>query len=176
MGTKRVGLARVEALLENLKRDLDFAGSTFEAVKGIEMCAYSDPAEADGTGGFTSAAIAIPANAVIVNMGCVVTTNLVLSTTAKLECMFGTSAGGHELTASDDDGLMASGAGPLVVGKGTSTIAHENTALGGNATLVPEADIAYSTSARSVFGSIVPHTGNITSGAARFWVRYILLD
>ena len=176
MGSKRVGLARTEALLENLKRELNFAGSTFDAVKGVEMCAYSDATSADGTGGFTSEAITIPANAVIVNMGCVVTTNLVLSTTMKLECFFGTTSGGHELTASDDDGLMANGAGPLVAGKGTSTIAHENTALGGNATLVPEADIAYSTSARSVFGSIIPSTGNVTSGAARFWVRYILLD
>jgi len=176
MGSKRIGLARVEAMLESLKRELDFAGSRFVAVKGVEMCAYSAEAEADGTEGFTSAAISIPANAVITNMGCVVTSNLVLSTTMKLECFFGTTVGGHELTASDDDGLMANGAGPLVAGKGTSTIAHENTILGGNATLVPEANQGYSTSARTIYGSIVPSTGDIDSGKAKFWVRYILLD
>tara|TARA_B100000085_G_scaffold252048_1_gene249507 strand:+ start:277 stop:807 length:531 start_codon:yes stop_codon:yes gene_type:complete len=176
MGSKRVGLARVEAMLESLKRELDFAGSRFVAVKGVEMCAYSAEAEADGTGGFTSDAISIPANAVIVNMGMVVTSNLVLSTSMELECFFGTTNGGHELTASDPNGLMASGTGPLVAGKGTSTIAHENTILGGNATLVPEADQGYSTSARSVYGSVIPSTGNITAGKAKFWVRYILLD
>ena len=33
MGTKRVGLARVEALIENLKRDLALAGATLGGVK-----------------------------------------------------------------------------------------------------------------------------------------------
>ena len=32
MGTKRVGLARVEALIENLKRDLDLTGATLSQV------------------------------------------------------------------------------------------------------------------------------------------------
>ena len=175
MGTKRVGLARTQALIQNLKRDLAMGGTKFENVKGVEMCAYSARAAADGVGGFTSAGIELPANAVITGMGCVVVTNLVLSTTATLECYFGTTSGGHELTASDPNGLMASGAGPLVVGKGTSTINHENTALGGNATLVPEADVAFSATARTVYGSIIPSTGNITAGAARFWVRYIIV-
>ena len=175
MGTKRVGLARTQALIQNLKRDLAMGGTKFENAKGVEMCAYSDRAAADGTGGFTSAAITIPANAVITGMGCVVVTALTLSEAMTLECYFGTTSGGHELTASDPNGLMASGAGPLAVGKGTSTINHENTALGGNATLVPEADVAFSATARTVYGSVIPSAGNITAGAARFWVRYIIV-
>jgi hypothetical protein len=175
MGSRRLGLARTQALIQQLKRDLAMGGTRFLNAKGVEMCAYSDSADADGTGGFSSAGITIPANAVITAMGMVVTTNLVLSTTMTLECYFGTTDGGHELTASDPNGLMASGAGPLVVGKGTSTIAHENTALGGAATLVPEADIAFSATARTVYGSVVPSTGDVSSGAARFWVRYIIV-
>jgi len=180
MGSKRVGLARTQKLIENLKRELNLTGATLDGqtiseAKGVEMCVYSAATDADGTGGFSSDALTVPANSVITAMGMVVTTQLVLSTTMTLECYFGTSDGGHELTASDPNGLMASGAGPLVVGKGTSTIAHENTALGGAATLVPEADVAYSASARSVYGSVIPSTGNITSGAAIFWVRYILV-
>ena len=175
MGTKRVGLARTQALIQNLKRDLAMGGTKFENAKGVEMCAYSDRAAADGVGGFTSSAITIPANAVITGMGCVVVTALTLSGAMELECYFGTTSGGHELTASDPNGLMASGAGPLAVGKGTSTINHENTALGGNATLVPEADVAFSSAARTVYGSVIPSTGNITAGAVRFWVRYIVV-
>jgi hypothetical protein len=175
MGSKRVGLARTQALVQNLKRDLAMGGTRFTNVKGVEMCAYSDATSADGTGGFTSSAITVPANAIITNMGCVVSTNLVLSTTMTLECLFGTTDGGHELTASDPNGLMASDAGPLVVGKGTSTIAHENTMLGGAATLVPEANVAYSTSARSVYGSVATSTGDVDSGAVIFWVRYMLV-
>ena len=34
MGSKRIGLARIEALLENLKRDIAFGGSTFGGVLG----------------------------------------------------------------------------------------------------------------------------------------------
>ena len=34
MGTKRIGLARVEALMENLKRDLALAGGSFSGVLG----------------------------------------------------------------------------------------------------------------------------------------------
>jgi len=33
MGSKRIGLARLEALMENLKRDLAFGGATFHGVK-----------------------------------------------------------------------------------------------------------------------------------------------
>ena len=32
MGSKRVGLARTEALIENLKRQLDMSGNTYSGV------------------------------------------------------------------------------------------------------------------------------------------------
>ena len=35
MGTKRVGLARVEALIENLSRDLAVSSTSFSALKGL---------------------------------------------------------------------------------------------------------------------------------------------
>lgn len=172
---KRLGTGLLKAQMGDIQSTIAMNGSRFTNLKGVEMCSFSEATSADGTGGFTSDALLVPANSVITAMGCVVTTNLVLSTTMTLECFFGTTSGGHELTASDPNGLMASGGGPLVAGKGTSTINHENTALGGNATLVPEADVAYSTSDRSIYGSIIPSTGDIDSGAAKFWVRYILI-
>ena len=42
MGTKRVGLARTQALIENLKRELAMGGSRLTAVKGVEMGAGFD--------------------------------------------------------------------------------------------------------------------------------------
>ena len=35
---KRLGLARTQALLENLKRELNLAGSTLNGIKGAELC------------------------------------------------------------------------------------------------------------------------------------------
>ena len=49
-GTKRVGLARTQALMEGLKRNLTMGGARFTNVKGVEMHVYSDPISADGTG------------------------------------------------------------------------------------------------------------------------------
>jgi len=43
MGTKRVGLARVEALMENLKRDLAMGAATFSGVNASIMSVESTP-------------------------------------------------------------------------------------------------------------------------------------
>ena len=37
MGTKRIGLARVEALMENLKRELDLGGSSLKGVRNADV-------------------------------------------------------------------------------------------------------------------------------------------
>ena len=41
MGTKRVGLARTQALIQNLKRELDMKNSTLTKTKGVELCTYT---------------------------------------------------------------------------------------------------------------------------------------
>ena len=43
MGTKRVGLARVEALLENLKREINLSGSTLCAPLGACVGTFGAP-------------------------------------------------------------------------------------------------------------------------------------
>ena len=48
MGTKRIGLARIEALLENLERDLNLADST------LTNCTITTNQVATFTGGVTS--------------------------------------------------------------------------------------------------------------------------
>ena len=174
MGTKRVGLARTQALVEGLKRNLTMGGARFTNVKGVEMNVYSDAISADGTGGFTdSTGLAVPANSIITGCGFVVSTVFVHDS-ATLGVTFGTTAAGVEIIANDPNSLAASSTG-LIVGKGTSTHSHEKTALGGEATLAFVANSAYSTSARTVYGSITTSAGNIDSGAGVFWVTYRLV-
>jgi len=49
MGTKRIGLARVEALLENLKRELAMgAGTIISGAKGLQHIATARTATSDG--------------------------------------------------------------------------------------------------------------------------------
>ena len=181
MGSKRVGLARTEALIENLKRQLDMSGNTYSGVtlkstKGVECTLYSGACSADESGGFgDSTGLSVPANSIITGLGCVVTTQLSASSgTPTYECWFGTSVGGHELTTSNTDSL-AGAAATVDAGKGTSTHSHERKALGGNQTLEFEDDVAYSTSTRSVYGTIEPSANDINGGAAVFWVTYRLI-
>jgi hypothetical protein len=182
MGSKRVGLARTQALIQGLKRELSLSGATIDGAqltdaKGVEMNIYSAAASADESGGFGDATgLVVPANTIITGLGCVVTTELSASTgTPTYECLFGTAAAGnHDLTAVNVNSL-ANSAATVAVGKGTSTHSHEKTAMGGHETLVFEADCAYSTSARTVFGSIAPSADDINGGGAIFWVTYRLI-
>ena len=96
MGTKRVGLARTQALIQNLKRELQMNGSRLIDVKGTEMCVYSGEISGDGSGGFgATTGITVPANSVITGLGVVVTTAFVCSS-ATLGVNFGTAADGHD--------------------------------------------------------------------------------
>ena len=175
MGTKRVGLARTQALVEGLKRNLTMGGARFTNVKGVEMNVYSDIISADGTGGFgDSTGLAVPANSIITGCGVVATTAFVLDS-AELGVTFGTAAEGEEIIADDEDSLLNGATTALAAGKGTSTHSHERTALGGGATLVFVANCAYSTSARTIYGAVTITTGNVDSGAVKFWVTYRLL-
>ena len=54
MGTKRIGLARVEALIENLKRELNLSGATLSAAH------LSDITRLVGSASSTTAALADP--------------------------------------------------------------------------------------------------------------------
>ena len=174
MGTKRVGLARMEALVENLKRDLRMNGTTLTDMKGVEMAAFSAEASSDGTGGFgESTGIPVPANSIITEVGVVVVTEFAMSGTSTLGIQMGTTDGGSELVANDADSLRGSSDAALAVGKGTSSNSAIATSLGGAAALVVAADTAFSASARSIFGSVTTSANNITAGAVRFYVKYV---
>ena len=174
MGSKRVGLARIEALIENLRRELTMNGTRLTATKGVEMAAYSDEISADGTGGFgDTSGISIPANSIITEVGLVVTTAFALDGAGKLGATFGTEAAGEQIVADDDDSIRGSSSAALAVGKGNSSNPVTQAALGGTTALAIVADSAFSASARNVYGAITIHANNITSGAVRFYVKYI---
>lgn len=174
MGSKRVGLARTQALIENLKRELQMNGAQLSAAKGVEMAAYSEEISADGTGGFgDTSGVAIPANSIITEVGLVVTTQFTLSGAATLGATFGTAAAGEQIVADDADSIRGSSGAALAVGKGNSSDSGTNTALGGNVALALVADSAFSASARSVYGAVTISANNITAGAVRFYVKYI---
>jgi hypothetical protein len=174
MGSKRIGLARLEAMVESLRRELAMNGARLTAAKGVEMAAYSDEISADGTGGFgDTSGIAIPANSLITEVGLVVTTAFTLSGAATLGATFGTAAAGEEIVADDADSIRASSGAALAVGKGNSSDTVTAAALGGATALALVADSVYSASARSVYGSVTISGNNITAGAVRFYVKYI---
>jgi hypothetical protein len=170
----RVGLARTQVLIQNLKRSLTMGGTRFVNLKGVEMNVASAEISADGTGGFgDSTGVTVPANSIITGAGVVCTTAFVLDS-ATLGVTFGTAAAGVQIVADDPNSLQTSGTS-LAVGVGTSTHSHEKTALGGAAALVFVADCGYSASARTIYGAITTSAGNVDSGAVRFWVTYRLV-
>lgn len=76
MGSKRVGLARTQALIEGLKRELNLAGTTLNEPKGVELCKF---------GAATSIPVAealVALNTVTVPAGCMITDVGILATTA----------------------------------------------------------------------------------------------
>jgi len=172
---KRLGTGLLKGQMQKIQSTILMNGSRLTNVKGIEMNVYSDEIEADGTGGFgDSTGLVVPANSIITGAGVVCTTVCVLDS-ATLGVTFGTAAGGVQLIADDPNSLQTADTG-LAVGVGTSTHSHEKTVLGGAATLVFVADQGYSASARTIYGAITISSGNVDSGAVRFWVTYRLLS
>ena len=69
MGTKRVGLARTQALIENLKRDLAMGGTRFTNVKGVELVKHSALTTIPVAVGSTDMSITLPKNAFVTDVG-----------------------------------------------------------------------------------------------------------
>ena len=69
MGTKRVGLARTQALIENLKRTLTMGGARFTNVKGVELVKHSALTTIPVAVGSTDMSITLPENAFVTDVG-----------------------------------------------------------------------------------------------------------
>jgi len=169
MGTKRVGLARTQALVENLKRELSMGGTRFTNVKGVESVVASKAITATSGTTWESGAMSIPANSIITDLGVVVTSALGLAS-GVLGTMFGSAAGGEQYAAEDNNSLSTA-VTSLAAGKGVNTVATETTSMGGATAIVVVANSAYSASTRSVHGRLTAGD-TITGGTVIFWVKY----
>lgn len=105
MGSKRVGLARVQALIENLKRDLNLTGTTLQGadneLKGTEIVKFTQPtAVPTATQDNDSWSIAIPANSLITDVGYVVeVANVNASSGTTISISFGDASGEQDIVA-----------------------------------------------------------------------------
>ena len=197
MGNRRMGLGRMEALLEAIDRELTLTDSTLlgptisEAasidcsgalvvdgaatftgdMKGTVGVIYASSGVVTSGNTFNSGAMTVPAGSIIIDMGCVVTT-VVAAASGVFGVRFGTTANAVDLAALDADGLEAAGTS-VAVGIGTAMDAVLQTALGGTAVVVMDAGDAWRASATAVHGSVLSAGASITGGAISFWVKYI---
>ncbi|MAG25190.1 hypothetical protein CMI47_06385 [Candidatus Pacearchaeota archaeon] len=144
-------------------------GTRFTNAKGVESVVVSNGISATSGTTWDSGAMAVPANSIITDLGVVVTSALGLAS-GVLGTMFGSSAGGEQYAAEDDNSLSTA-VTSLAVGKGVNTVATETTSMGGATAIVVVADSAFSASARDVHGRLTAG-GTITGGTVRFWVKY----
>ena len=197
MGNRRMGLSRLEALLEKVDRDLNLVNSTLTnctittsaavtlsgtttisgattlsgALKGTVGVVYASSGVVTSGATFNSGAMTVPAGSIIIDMGCVVTTT-VAAASGVFGVRFGTTANAVDLAALDADGLEGSGTS-VAVGVGTAMDAVLQTALGGTAVVVMDAGDAWRAAETAVHGSVLSAGGSITGGAISFWVKYI---
>jgi len=191
----RMGYARFEAILEDLKRALNLGTATITAASltattdligngnfkvdtsghktGVEGITHSASITATSGTTWASGALAIPAHAIITDLGVVVTATLGLGS-GVLGLKAGDGVGEADIAAAVANSLSGA-VTSLAVGKGCSTSATDTAALGGNAIVVIGANKAYSATARDIHCTLTAG-GTITGGTVRFWVKYMHIE
>jgi hypothetical protein len=192
MGTKRVGLARTQALLENLKRSLGLSGTTMTGMTlsngtansctisgdsnvtggGIMGIAYSDAYTVLQQTAAQSVQVTIPANAMILDCGIKVTSQI--GGTGTLKMGFGTDTSDFsivaEKTVCDSGSTMAAGAMQSAVAqnKGDASGAAFGGLEGGVVLWRSASDI--------IFLTITASSASTTAGELVAWVKYAIVD
>ena len=194
----RMGYARFEAILEDLKRSLNLGTATITAASltattdligngnfkvdatghktGVEGVTHSAAITASSGTTWASGAMAIPAHAIITDIGVVVTTQLTTTGNATFGFKSGDDAGEADIAAAVADNLKGGSTSSVAVGKGLSTVATTTAALGGAAVTVLAANAAYSASARNIHSTITISANAISAGTVRFYVKYIHVE
>ena len=113
--------------------------------------------------------VQVPANALIVDVGVIVTTALALNSGADVTCAVGVGAAGNaDLSASAN---LASSVTAVPI----NTAFHTSQANEGAALLVLKVDApVYRTAATDVFFRVGNSANNVTAGAVKVFVRYII--
>jgi len=133
MGTKRVGLARIEALMENLKRDLAMGAATFSGINANIMSVESTP---------VSLTAADSGKTILLNNGTTATTiNLPAGSTLSAGCYFqfvplSDNTNGYIIKRGTDDELIK---GRLIVVSTTADNTEQVSSFATNDTLTLDA-------------------------------------
>ena len=174
MGIKRVGLARVEALLENLKREIDF-GADF-SIKGVQT---PKVAIVDNTTAFVRNDNSIvtytqPANTIIRQIS-ILFPSAAYSTGTGNDLGFdvGTSAAGGQIIAAQTDQIIDAGADGTDLATGAYVVCtlvvptEDGTTLAANA--------AYTSAARTIhLNTTCTNAAAVTTpGTARWIIEYV---
>ena len=187
MGSRRIGLARTQALFENLKRTLTMSGTTFSGAT-LSGCTISGDQTVTGTGidAFsrsdettlsTSAgsqdndvSITLPAGAMIIDVGIVISDAVVINSAADLSVSVGTSAGGTQICTAakliSNNTAAAAGEAINVIGangEGAASLAF-----------VAQAPI-WNSSSRDIHIRVANSANNVTAGKFYGFVRYTVV-
>ncbi len=187
MGSKRIGLARVESLIEGLKRDLALSSTTLTGAT-LSGCTISGDHTITGTGinAFSrtdettlststgaqnnDVSITLPAGAMIIDVGIVISDAVVINSAADLNISVGTSAGGTQICTAakliSNNTAAAAGEAINVIGangEGAASLAF-----------VAQAPI-WNSSSRDVHIRVANSANNVTGGKFYGFVRYTVV-
>jgi hypothetical protein len=177
MGTKRVGLARTQALIQNLKRELDMKNSTLTNTKGVELCKYTAATAIPvATQNNDLWSVALPANALITDVGYMISgADVNAGSGTTLSIAIGDATGTGDIVAAvqvnQTSSDLANGVSQSVA---AGNLPHASGAALGFAPAAP----LFATAARSVFlrvtvGSTVLVDAN---GLLSLFVKYIIKE
>ena len=197
MGTKRIGLARTQALLENLKRSLGLSGTTMTGLTlsngtansctmsgdasvtggGLLGTAYSDALTVSAAIGNYDAAIDLPANAMILDCGFKVNTAIggTGSTGVTVTVDFAYTAGDADIVAAaavcDANSQMAAGAAMSAVAQ------NKGDASGAKFAGLKSGATLWNSAADKVFARFAVANGaQDADGEVVAWVKYAIVD
>jgi hypothetical protein len=185
MGSKRIGLARVEKMLESLKREIDWGTTTFTGTGTGAITA----ARKANTAAFVQNSDSVvswtqPANTALINIYLAVTTAPVTAASAELGFEVGTTSGGGEIVTQMPDEIIDVGAdgtdlavgavlhiagrGNAADGSGGPVLNAFNSATTDATTLA--ADGTYTASSRTLYLNTVTSNHAVTTAGTVVWV------
>ena len=181
MGGRRIGLARTQALIENLKRTLGLSGTTMTGITlsngTVNSCTISGDSTVSGGGVCGMAYSDAVTVALILDMGFKVNTAIggTGSTGVKINVSFGTTAAGAELVTGVDvcnaNSSMAAGAAMSVVAQNKGDAS--GAAFGG----IKDAATLWASASRNIFMRTTVAAGaQDADGEVVAYVKYAVID
>jgi len=176
MGSKRVGLARVEALLENLKREIDWGtGATFKGVvntvRVTGVTCNSTAGDSDNIGTFTQ-----PAGTILTNCFIFCKTAPVTGS-GDIGYEVGTSSSGAQIIAAQTDEILDGGT-TVVLGSVTYPGLASTAATNGLVAITQDdtthaISAQYASADRTIYCNITNTADATTAGEFVFVFQYV---